>query len=345
MGMLTDRLGTVWFQHYRKENFHDESLPPGKWTKRESKQNWRLIYLQSIPNRPPPMVPPSGYSSPRSGDRTPREIREDKWKEEAEAAVKPSKIEMRAMYKELGGRKARDKGKLGGMSGMRDKGEQTLDVSSTLVTNVYGTGLFVDVMRNGTAVIERSGEIEIDPPIVNEVSSSSDLGPGWLVHIHHPAPSVFEFAQPFLRQATGAVKPTTPIGPNQHLISSAYLSPLAQEQMSELHKDDVASQAMDVRHEADLDARMPSLVSGTTCQSGESTPSIRTLQEKLSVRTIRSVGKLPASESQESAGSMSSGGCNGPRELPHEPSFEVDQVGDIRAVDSGWLDDDVEVWT
>ena len=36
----TDCARTVWFQHYRKENFHDESLPPGKWTKRESKQNW-----------------------------------------------------------------------------------------------------------------------------------------------------------------------------------------------------------------------------------------------------------------------------------------------------------------
>jgi F-box-like len=33
-------LDLVWFQHYRKENFHDESLPPGKWTRRESKQNW-----------------------------------------------------------------------------------------------------------------------------------------------------------------------------------------------------------------------------------------------------------------------------------------------------------------
>jgi len=30
----------VWFQHYRRENFHDASLPPGKWSKRESKQNW-----------------------------------------------------------------------------------------------------------------------------------------------------------------------------------------------------------------------------------------------------------------------------------------------------------------
>lgn len=32
--------GLVWFQYYRKEHFHDDSLPPGKWTKRESKQNW-----------------------------------------------------------------------------------------------------------------------------------------------------------------------------------------------------------------------------------------------------------------------------------------------------------------
>ena len=30
----------VWFQHYRKDNFRDDSLPPGKWTKRESKQDW-----------------------------------------------------------------------------------------------------------------------------------------------------------------------------------------------------------------------------------------------------------------------------------------------------------------
>ena len=30
----------VWFQQYRKENFHDDTLPSGKWTRRESKQNW-----------------------------------------------------------------------------------------------------------------------------------------------------------------------------------------------------------------------------------------------------------------------------------------------------------------
>ncbi|TBU30798.1 hypothetical protein BD309DRAFT_888888 [Dichomitus squalens] len=116
-------LNYVWFQHYRKENFHDESLPPGKWTKRESKQNWRTTYLTTIPNRSPPQSPRSGYLTPlRSGQQTPREIREEKWKQEVEGAARPSKVEMREMYKELGGRKARGKGKLGGTAGMRDRG-------------------------------------------------------------------------------------------------------------------------------------------------------------------------------------------------------------------------------
>ena len=58
----------------------------------------------------------------RSGQQTPREVREEKWKQEAESASRPSKVEMREMYKELGGRKARGKGKLGGTTGMRDRG-------------------------------------------------------------------------------------------------------------------------------------------------------------------------------------------------------------------------------
>ena len=58
----------------------------------------------------------------RSGQQTPREVREGKWKQEADGAARPSKVEMREMYKELGGRKARGKGKLGGTSGMRDRG-------------------------------------------------------------------------------------------------------------------------------------------------------------------------------------------------------------------------------
>ena len=42
---------TVWFRYYRKEHFHDDSLPPGKWTKRESKQNW-VSKPQIIPSPP-----------------------------------------------------------------------------------------------------------------------------------------------------------------------------------------------------------------------------------------------------------------------------------------------------
>ncbi|TRM62968.1 hypothetical protein BD626DRAFT_403499 [Schizophyllum amplum] len=114
-------LNYVWYQHYRKENYRDDSLPSGKWTKRESKQNWvRSLY------QPPYMLGgadftiSSGYASPMSGQRTPREMREDKWRQEAEVS-RPGKVEMRAMYKDLGGRKARGKGKLGS-TGVRDKG-------------------------------------------------------------------------------------------------------------------------------------------------------------------------------------------------------------------------------
>lgn len=63
----------------------------------------------------------SEYSSPSmSGYQTPRELKEEQWRQEAQIA-KPNKLEMRTMYKELGGRKSRGKTKLGS-SGIRDKG-------------------------------------------------------------------------------------------------------------------------------------------------------------------------------------------------------------------------------
>ncbi|KAF9261096.1 hypothetical protein L218DRAFT_961783 [Marasmius fiardii PR-910] len=122
----------VWFQHYRKDNFHDDSLPPGKWTKRESKQNWRTMHMKTLRERTPSETTGvasysrgsrSGYVSPsnNSGYQTPREIREERWRQEAEATASPGKLEMRAMYKELGGRKSRTKTKLGS-TGVRDKG-------------------------------------------------------------------------------------------------------------------------------------------------------------------------------------------------------------------------------
>ncbi|KAG5335030.1 hypothetical protein C0989_002423 [Termitomyces sp. Mn162] len=65
----------------------------------------------------------SGYSSPvsKSGYQTPRELKEEQWRLEAEAAAKPGKIEMREMYKELGGRKSKSKYKFGA-PGTRDRG-------------------------------------------------------------------------------------------------------------------------------------------------------------------------------------------------------------------------------
>jgi len=125
----------VWFQHYRMENFHDESLPQGKWTRRESKQNWRVVFLD---NRKKVAKENGDYlganyyvrtgaSTPSyagSGYQTPREIREEKWKQEADE-TKPTKNEMRDMYKELGGRKAKTKGKYQTDTTSRDRGGWT----------------------------------------------------------------------------------------------------------------------------------------------------------------------------------------------------------------------------
>ncbi|KAL5478814.1 hypothetical protein ACEPAI_2091 [Sanghuangporus weigelae] len=151
-------LNYVWFQHVRRETFQDEDLPPGKWTRRESKQNWRITYMQSSAQRheedagrsytPPRYSRPASpfnnslsfanimsaassdggqphYSSrvsngANSGYVTPKEAREEQWKTEAEDKEKVTKNEMREMYKELGGRKPRTKAKFGGA--VRDKG-------------------------------------------------------------------------------------------------------------------------------------------------------------------------------------------------------------------------------
>jgi len=111
----------VWFRRYRKENFNDESLPPGKWTRRESKQNWRILYIQSIPARES-VGSGNTTSNTRSGYQSPREMKEEQWRSEALAVSRPSKGDMREMYKELGGRKSKSKAKVGGTGRVRDKG-------------------------------------------------------------------------------------------------------------------------------------------------------------------------------------------------------------------------------
>jgi len=63
----------------------------------------------------------SRRSSPSSsGYHTPKELKEEQWRMEAEA-VSAGKLDMRGMYKKLGGRKWKGKGKRGS-AGVRDKG-------------------------------------------------------------------------------------------------------------------------------------------------------------------------------------------------------------------------------
>ena len=83
----------------------------------------RIVYIQSIPAREQSSMG-SGYttSGSRSGYQTPRELKEEQWRLEANSVNKPSKNELREMYKELGGRKSKTKGKVGSTGRIRDKG-------------------------------------------------------------------------------------------------------------------------------------------------------------------------------------------------------------------------------
>lgn len=81
------------------------------------------MHFKSLRERSPPSTPFSRSSSAyNSGNQTPREVREEQWRIEAQTTSNPTKLEMREMYKELGGRKARSKAKLGSSGHNRDKG-------------------------------------------------------------------------------------------------------------------------------------------------------------------------------------------------------------------------------
>ncbi|KAI6128694.1 hypothetical protein EDD16DRAFT_1472027 [Pisolithus croceorrhizus] len=125
-------LNYIWFLQCRQESFFEDTLPPGKWTRRESRENWRLVYSKLISDKSTssnPLLPSgSGRSSPsRRGYQTPKERNEERWRLEEEEQSRPSKVEMREMYKELGGRKAKTKVKLGSAGGIRDKTGWTAD--------------------------------------------------------------------------------------------------------------------------------------------------------------------------------------------------------------------------
>jgi hypothetical protein len=79
----------------------------------------RLTLISTSANKSSPSSPLERSSPSRSGYQTPKEINEEKWR--AEEQTRPGKVEMREMYKELGGRKSRNKTKLGGAGGHRDR--------------------------------------------------------------------------------------------------------------------------------------------------------------------------------------------------------------------------------
>lgn len=79
----------------------------------------RLMFLSTSASKSAPSTPLERSSPSRSGYQTPKEINEEKWK--AEEQARPGKVEMREMYKELGGRKSRSKAKLGSAGGHRDR--------------------------------------------------------------------------------------------------------------------------------------------------------------------------------------------------------------------------------
>lgn len=128
----SQNLNYVWYQHDREVTLggaNNKPAPPqGKWTKAESKKNWRRQYMSSArtfaENDPKTSIYGYSTSAPGSGYTTPREVREDRWAVENSGVDvnTMSKLEMREMYKANAGRKARGKNKVGMGGGSRDKG-------------------------------------------------------------------------------------------------------------------------------------------------------------------------------------------------------------------------------
>ncbi|KAI0692603.1 hypothetical protein BC835DRAFT_1307061 [Cytidiella melzeri] len=222
-------LNYVWFQHYRKENFHDDTLPPGKWSKRESKENWRTTYLRIVHSRE---RSPTMYSRPlspalSSGYQTPREVREERWKADADGQTRLSKNEMREMYKELGGRKARAKTKVGA-SGTRDRGGWEDGGDAGIKTNAQAAAKLVEAhaetaiasnhsMHNPFQVVSQlcacrmldSGHVGPDNHVIQEHADGGcattnvlrtpvQRGLGWLRV--KPSPSVIPVMPPEMRR-------------------------------------------------------------------------------------------------------------------------------------------------
>ncbi|KAI0638867.1 kinase-like domain-containing protein [Trametes polyzona] len=86
-----------------------------------------------------------------------------------------------------------------------------------------------------------------------------------------------------------------------------------------------------------LDTHMPSVSTGLSV--GETLCSTSSLAKEPSLLRVKSLGDIFSSESRSTVGSKSDWRSS---TMPSDQSFEVEEVGNIKAIDSGWLDDEVE---
>ncbi|TIA91059.1 hypothetical protein E3P99_01219 [Wallemia hederae] len=109
----------IWFEIYRQRFFDGETTSSlqGKWTRRESRQDWKLQYKSA--NRRPFE---SAVVEQLERTVTPSQMRESEWAAQANRAP-PTKNEQREEYKQLKGRKPRNKGVRGenASRGIRDE--------------------------------------------------------------------------------------------------------------------------------------------------------------------------------------------------------------------------------
>ena len=118
--------------------------PTPQWTKAESKKQWKGAFRQTLkrsdPNAEPEIDPlrvdidslqSSGASTPagRHGYAGMGSGGAGKWASVGDGAMTPTERKMAARegYKALGGRKSRQKRKMGGELGMKDKGGMVVD--------------------------------------------------------------------------------------------------------------------------------------------------------------------------------------------------------------------------
>jgi hypothetical protein len=102
----------VWFKLAHQTSYSnsiEEEFQPLTWTRKDSRTNWSEKYKEINQVKPSSSSPPTMSIDVDAADSgpTPKELREAAWNAEDNHTM--TKNEARAFYKDLGGRKLRDK--------------------------------------------------------------------------------------------------------------------------------------------------------------------------------------------------------------------------------------------